>query len=312
MACYYAATMPKLLSIVLLAITFLGCRNTTASQTSQPPLQSVEDKTLTVKIVAEGSKTSDTPSLEFLKVFAGLVGALAWPGVFVILLISQRAGLKRLLEVLTVLVQSSTRIKIGDVIDVEVDQSATEAEQRSAHTKEVPREEVAAAERVNRLVTDSELPDVRSRMVEFVREYEATRASMKPGPSRTRAMNAIVAKMRTLALAARPLLGEFATDGNSPGARLAATAILQLSPRLDYVSWLVARMGREQPFIFFHASLAILATVRSYGSVAGDNLRAAIQEALRTVTSFKEGPPDQNTIDILEAALSELEHSNSA
>jgi hypothetical protein len=295
------------ITALLLALVWLGLGRTTASQTGQPPPQAPQDKTLIVKIEGGDSRFPGSPSLAFLKVFTELFGVAAWPIVFITLLITQRKTLTRLLEASVVLVQSSTRIKIGDLIDLEVDRSAEEAEQRSARTKkEVPPEEIAAAERVSRLVTNSELPDVRSRMLEFAREYEATRSNMKPGAIRTREMNEIVAKMRTIALAAKPLLDEFVRDDASPGARLAAITILQLNPRLEFVSWLAERMSSEQPFVFFHASVALLATARSYGSFANDLLRSAIQEALRVVTSFKGGPPDQNTIDVLKTALSEL------
>jgi hypothetical protein len=296
--------VPILFLLVITAWPSLG--KAAASQTTQPPPQGLQDKTLTVKIESADAKSTGSPSLDYLKVLTELFGVLAWPGVFATLLVTQRNGLTRLLEALVVLIQSSRRIKIGDVIDLEVYQSAEEAEQRSRHSKEVPPEEIAAAERVSRLVTNSELPTVRSRLLEFAREYEAVRSNMKPGPNRTRAMNAIVAKMRTLGLAAKPLLDEFATAADSPGTRLAGITILQLNPRLDYVHWLVERMRTEQPFVFFHASLALLATVRSYGSAARDTLRNEIQEALHIVTSFKGGPPDENTVDILNEALSEL------
>ena len=87
---------------------------------------------------------------------------------------------------------------------------------------------------------------------------------------------------------------------------MAAIAILQLSPKLEYLGWLVERMRNEQPFVFFHASVALLAMTRRFGGVAGNNLKAAIEEALGTIRSFKGGPPDQNTIETLELALSEL------
>jgi uncharacterized protein (DUF1810 family) len=143
-------------------------------------------------------------------------------------------------------------------------------------------------------------------MAEFAREYDATRANLKPGPHRTSAMNAILAKMRTLALAAKPLLREFANDASSPGSRLAAIAILQLAPRLDYLSWLVDRMKFEQPFLLFHASLALHSAVHAFGPADAAKLKDAVEEALRIVKSFTGGPPDRNTIDTLEQALAEL------
>ena len=123
-------------------------------------------------------------------------------------------------------------------------------------------------------------------------------------------MNAIVAKMRTLAIAAQPLLEEFSKANGSSGNRLVAIVILQLSPAMEYVSWLVSRMQEEQPFVFFHASLALLATTRSYGLRFQTQLETALENALQIMMSFKGGSPDQNTLETLQTALSELREAN--
>jgi hypothetical protein len=65
-------------------------------------------------------------------------------------------------------------------------------------------------------------------------------------------------------------------------------------------------MSTEQPFVFFHASLALLAAVRSFGASSRQRLKDVIQKALGTVKEFKGGPPDANTVQTLETALSEL------
>ena len=200
----------------------------------------------------------------------------------------------------------STRLKLGELIDVEVDRSAKQAEKSPAVEREVPAEEREAATRVNKLVGGAEVPVVRQRMLEFAREYAATRSNLKPGPQRTREMNAIVAKMRTLAIAARPFLTAFANASDSPGTRLAAIAILQLSPSFEYIPWLVSRMSVEQPFVFYHASLALLAAVRSFGGNNKTELKSALEQSLQIIKSFKGAPPDQNTVETLTQALSEL------
>ncbi|HXX20878.1 MAG TPA: hypothetical protein VEJ46_15850 [Candidatus Acidoferrum sp.] len=253
----------------------------------------------------ESGAATVSPLSDDVKALSELLAAIAWPTVFGILIVTQRKSLAGLLVALTGMVQSSKRIRLGDIIDVEVDRSAAHAE-ISPPGREVPKEELAAADRVSRLVTESELPTIRAKMLEFAHEYEATRSDMKPGPERTRVMNAIVAKMRTLALAAKPLLSEFLDASDSPGKRLAAITILQLSPSLHCLEWLADRMSEEQPFVFFHASLALLAAVRLYARSAERELRSAVSRALKTVKSFKGGPPDRNTIDALELALSEL------
>jgi len=261
---------------------------------------------ITVKLETQPSKAPGSSFLETLKAFAELAGVLAWPSVLGIFVITQRKVLGRLFESVIEVVRFSTRIKLGDMIDVEVDRSAKQAEQQQTPTREIPPVEVEAAGRVSRLVGQLDLPGLRTRMLAFAREYEATRSSMPPGPERTRAMNAIVAKMRTLAMACRPLVKEFTSSVDSPGIRLAGISILQLSPDLEYLDWLVQRMGTEQPFVLFHASIAILAAVRGYGSTHRDVLKAAVERALEKVRAFTPGPPDRNTVETLTRALSEL------
>jgi hypothetical protein len=192
------------------------------------------------------------------------------------------------------------------MIDVEVDRSAKEAEKREVLAVEVTPNELEAATRVGRMAESLDLSTIRARMLEFAREYEATRSSMKPGSARTRAMNAIVAKMRTLGIAATPLLRDLAYDKTSPGKRLAALAILQLAPDLTYLDWIVERMSNEQPFILFHANLVLLAMVRSYGAQSRQELGTAVNRSLDVVRSFPGGPPDRNTVDTLQLAQAEL------
>jgi hypothetical protein len=270
------------------------------------PSGSSPERIVTVRFEAPKAEAQTSHLVEAVKAAAELIGSLAWPTVFGILLVTQRRALSRLLEALVALVQSSTRIKFGDLIDVEVDRTVREAEYQPTPGREIPTEELEAAGRLGRFVTEAELPTVRAKMLQFAREYESARSSMEAGPERTRVMTSVIAKMRTLAIAATPLLAEFASWKDSPGARLAATAILQLTPKLEYLGWLVERMRNEQPFVFFHASVALLAMERRFGAVSGDELRSGIEQALTTVKSFKGGMPDQNTIETLELALSEL------
>jgi hypothetical protein len=217
---------------------------------SQSPQAQPTGGTVTVKLETDSQERQKSSPAEMLKSVAELAAALAWPMVFVVLLVTQRRGLTQLLSSLVDIIEKSTRLKLGELIDVEVDRSAKQAEQSPSPEREVPPQEREAAARVDKLVGGAELPVIRQRMLEFAREYEATRSNLKPGPERTRAMNAIVAKMRTLAVAARPSLMEFAKADSSPGTRLAAIAILQLAPSLEYVSWLARRMTDEQPFVF--------------------------------------------------------------
>jgi len=274
---------------------------------TEEPKGTSDTITLRLETPSTGSKCA---FVETLKASTEFLAAVAWPGAFLTLIITQRKQISRLFDALLNVVQSSTRIKLGELIDLEVDRSVRQAEQRPTPSREVSNEELEAASRVGRIVSTTELPAIRARLLEAAHEYEATRANLPPGPARTRAMNAVVAKMRTLAIAGKPLLKEFTAASDSSGMRLAATAILQLSPDLNYVGWLAERMKTEQPFVFFHASLALLATARSYGSTAAKQLRPALERALEAVMSFEGGVPDANTVEVLKAGLRELQHAS--
>jgi len=295
-----------MIKVALASLLLLFSAAAQVPQSESPAAHATNGGTLTIKLDAGQQKPPSPPITEYVGAFSELARALAWPLLFGMLVVTQRRPLGRLLEALVELVQHSHHIKVGDMIDVEVDRSAKEAEKRETPAVEVTPSEIEAATRVGRMTESSDLSTIRARMLEFAREYEATRSNMKPSPTRTRAMNAIVAKMRTLGIAATPLLRELAYDNTSPGKRLAALAILQLAPDLTYLDWIVERMGTEQPFILFHASLVLLAMVRSYGVQSRQELAAAVARSLNVVKSFSGGPPDHNTVDTLILAQSEL------
>jgi hypothetical protein len=145
-------------------------------------------------------------------------------------------------------------------------------------------------------------------MLVLAEEYDRIRINMPPGHDRTVAMNGLIAQMRTLGSAAKPWLRNFSDDQNSAGVRLCAIAILQLQPDFNYVDWLGERFKREQPFIFFQASIALMEMTRAFGARHKQKLSSVTAEALETVKSFKKGIPDQNSIDVLETILNLLEN----
>ncbi len=264
---------------------------------------------------------------EVLGGIAAILSAIAWPLLLGGVLYFFRKQLGELLTSVVGIAASSGKVKIWQVefdrtVEAQLDESETLArEHKTTYTipdrqlgATIPPAEVQAANRVRSLldkapetsVRHEVLDSIRSRMLNFAQEYETTRAGMPSGPERTNAMNAIAAKMRTLALAADPFLEEFHADTGSPGKRLAAICILQLAPDMKYVPWLADRMGVEQPFLFFHASVALLRAVRGYGTLHRDELRIALERSLATVNRYGE-QRDQNTVRTLTLALSELE-----
>lgn len=136
--------------------------------------------------------------------------------------------------------------------------------------------QLQAAERVEQGAAQTDLWVIRHQIQVFAREYERIRATMPASDQRTRRMEVIATKMRTLALASAPFLPELGNSG-SPGERLAAVMILPVSPRADYLKWLAERLAVEQPFIGYHAAVALLVAVR----ILDQSHRQALQEAIR-------------------------------
>jgi hypothetical protein len=114
----------------------------------------------------------------------------------------------------------------------------------------------------------------------LVTEYENTRATMNPGDARTRQMEIIFSKMRSLAISARPLVEELVKSPVA-GDRLAAIAILEAIPNPNYFTWLSESLRVEKPFVGYHAAIALLTAVRTLGKMNGKDLLAAIQNAKR-------------------------------
>lgn len=249
---------------------------------------------------------------------AKIISAVIWPLVAIFFLVTQRQLIGRLLAAVVSLAESANKIKIWQVeidrdIDKELDKTAAIASAKPL-SDDVPPEQVSSARRVDALV--SKIPSVASRaeivdsvkrkMVQLADEYNTTRDSMPAGPERTAAMNSVFARMRALALAARPFVDEFANDDQSAGMRLAAISILQLSPDVRFADWLQNRMATERPFVFFQASVAILAMVRAFGKARQPQLRTVVESALAQIESHKPAP-DPNTLTVLRNAKTELE-----
>jgi len=120
--------------------------------------------------------------------------------------------------------------------------------------------QVAAAERLGRVALSVDEPVLRRQVEELAREYERTRSSMRAGMERTRRHDEIVVRMRTLGMAARFLLPEL-TNSSSPGMRLVAIALLEVTPDRGYLAWLADRFAAEaeRPFVVYHAAIALCA-----------------------------------------------------
>ena len=286
----------------------------------------------------------ETPAPGILQGIAAICTAVVWPVLIGLILWWFREPAKELLQAAVGVAEGATRFKIWQIeFDRDVQQQIARSESAALSTPPpaaapaleqatvagatdttvavrtaatISSTEVSAATGVRSLLEAAPTSTLRkageeaikTRMTGFAQEYETTRASMHAGPERTRAMNAIVAKMRTLALAADLFLDEFMA-ADSPGRRLAAICILQLKPEMRALPWLTARMRQEQPFVFFHAAVALLNAVRRFSLTDQAALSESLRSALSQVQGF--GPKaDANTVRLLTLALSELESTS--
>ena len=140
-------------------------------------------------------------------------------------------------------------------------------------------------------------------------EYEHIRATMESSDARTRKMEIVASKMRTLALSSYPLLKDLARS-ESPGQRLAAVSILQAIPNHEYLLWLAERLRIEKPFLGYHAAVALLSAVRSlyasHSKELGEAIKIAKQNLKDNLGTHALSHTDR--FALLEEAERELQH----
>lgn len=118
-------------------------------------------------------------------------------------------------------------------------------------------------------------------------------------------MTRVLVKMRSLAPSLVDSIDTYKSSG-SPGSRLAAIAMMQMVPGVADLDWLKNRFSSEQPFVFYHAALALQNVANiSDSTEKKKRLREVAQDALSTVKNFS-GVPDQETIRVLDMLLSSL------
>jgi hypothetical protein len=251
-----------------------------------------------------------------------LIAVLIWPATLLVCLYSQRQRINRIFSALVLLAESANKIKIWQVevekaaensINREVEAATAQADPHK--TPEIPKREALAAARIDTLIAsvpnqparENLTESVRQKMLALAAEYETIRATMPSGTDRTSAMNGVVARMRTLALAAKPFLKEFSENRTSPGAHLGAIVILQISPDRRFIEWLGQRFREEVPFISYQTSIALMQAVRDIGDQNRDQLSHVINDAIAVIESYREGVPDPNTLSVLKGALRALE-----
>jgi hypothetical protein len=165
--------------------------------------------------------------------------------------------------------------------------------------------QMETAQRARELTGRAGISAVRVQILSLANEYEEIRRTMQSGNDRTRRMELIASKMRSLALPAHPLFGELVTS-ESAGQRLAAVSILEAIPNADHLPWLTERIAVEKPFIGYHAAIALLNAARNLR--ASEN-HAAVEEAIRQALQNldRKAWKDPEQIAVLKNAEQELQ-----
>jgi hypothetical protein len=117
-------------------------------------------------------------------------------------------------------------------------------------------------------------------------------------------MTRVIVKMRSLAPSLVDYIDAYKGSG-SAGSRLAAIAMMQMAPRVADLDWLGDRFSSEQPFVFYHAALALQSVANISDTLEKKRLREVAQQSLSKIKSFA-GKPDAGTIEVLETLLSSL------
>lgn len=247
--------------------------------------------------------------LEVLKGFTEFLNAIAWPAAAVLCVFLFRHQVTNFLgEVETVKVFGA---EISRKIDKQIEQSAKEAKAKSeAELRSGPsKADIERAVAVKELAANAASGVVISQAESLAAEYERVRASMPPGDDRTRAMEIVVSKMRTIGQAFFPFRHEF--EGSpSPGRRLMVIASLQVFFDFEMLEWLVQRVGSERPFLQYQALVAILLGIQGENAKAYvPNLETAVKELDHFRASFGGDLSRTSTLEEIEKRLIDLKRA---
>jgi hypothetical protein len=152
-----------------------------------------------------------------------------------------------------------------------------------------------AAELAGEVTGDAAIPAVRSEIFALANQYEETRQKMAAGAARTREMEIIASKMRSLALPAYPLLAGLARS-ESAGKRLGAISLLEAIPTSSYLPWLAERVASEKPFMAYHATVALLNAARNLRATHFNEVQRAIEAAWDNLNRLAWKDPNQVTV----------------
>ena len=255
-----------------------------------------------LKVAVVTPKIDSLISPERIQATAALLSAIAWPICFItFFLVFRRPIIDFLYGVQDVEFAGAKFKKLqNELKKAEVEVSAQDGALVSPSGAEQAR-----IAKVEELI--GETPQLARREAEALAyEYEKVRGSMPSSDERTRRMEVVVAKKRTIGRAVYPLRYELA-GSPSPGKRLQAIAALQIIPDYEMLGWLAERPGVERPFVGYHAGIALLQAAKDpSASKHGLILRNALKQVLMH-TEYLEADTDRmKAMREFEAAISHL------
>jgi hypothetical protein len=193
-----------------------------------------------------------------------LISAVVWPLFAFAVLIVLAPQLRDLVSRLTDFEAFGVKAKVSQNLK----EAAKAAEKAETPSSGPTPGELHRAFVVEQLTSKTDTSFIRKQVDDLATEYERVRASMPASDTRTRAMEVVVAKMRTIGRAAFPLRYDLSISP-SPGRRLQAIVSLQLIPDFDdFLDWLAERVSKEVPFLQYHALVALNAAATDARAVA--------------------------------------------
>ncbi|MEO6842472.1 MAG: hypothetical protein ABI192_17130 [Bradyrhizobium sp.] len=244
---------------------------------------------------------------KLLTSIAALVGAVAWPATALLIIYGFRAELKSALSKVPVLLERVKKASVAGIA-LELDRVAdAEAANGADKSGNITPRQIQAATRIAIDTRDVGSQTLLPELDKLCLEYDSLRRALPAGDIRTRAMTRVIVKMRSLAPSLVDFLDTYKGSG-SPGSRLAAIAMMQMVPRVADLEWLKERFSSEQPFLFYHAALALQNVANMSDTLDKKRrLREVAAQALDAVEGFA-GVPDRGTLEVLNMLLSSLPH----
>lgn len=254
---------------------------------------------------AASSSRHDPTWLEKLKGVSEFLNAVAWPVAFTACALLFRRQLTSFIEGI-----DSFKLfgaEISRKISKKIEESGVDAGSKVGLSSAPSAGELSRAVEIEGLAIGVGLSAIRQQAEELAAEYARVRHTMFPGDPRTRRMEVVVAKMRTLAKAFYPLRNEFAKSAD-PGKRLMAIAALQVDPDFDMLDWLASRLSEEKPFVGYHAVVALLLAVRSPNAAAYlPSIKTAVENLRKTKATLAKDTDRLRTLEQVEAAAAALD-----